>query len=305
MVGMPIDQANLSLTRRHLTDFAFPKSSLPICNALCYQSARMKNFRKISRFPVAFTVSATLVALSSCGGGGSNLPPNPYPTTPVYPYGPTGGVPGNGPHGPILVPTGTQCAAAIPALTGTPTELSAMLDGEPGCIRLVSVEQYQDTSNNGILLSSIVGETEVDYRIANRSTRRQRRHGIEVNVMAATVSNRTTCRDVRSSPFGSPGVSVEIPLWINRTNGSIGQNIRVTTGRQSDYAIFGGNILTARAGWSLNAFSQALSAQGFQAINAARLPNGDFEIFLSRSTVVPGTAASVRSLTRAVYSLDY
>lgn len=253
------------------------------------------------------SLSTALVALTGCGGGGGGTPMQPMGQNP-YPY-PTGQStypsPGGLPNGPILVPGGTQCASAMPALTGLPTALDAMTDGEDGCIRLVSVEQYQDTAANGYFINSIVGETEVDYHFASRSTRRQRRRGIEVNVLAATVSSHTTCSDIRSTPMGSPGAAVELPLWIDRSSGSIGQTIRVTTGRSRTYSVARGNISAARRGLNLNAFARTLSAQGFQAVTAAKLPSGDFEIFLSRTSVAPGTGATVRNLTRAVYSVEY
>jgi len=178
---------------------------------------------------------------------------------------------------------------------------SAIIDGEPGCIRLVSVEQYQDTAANGVLFNSLVGETEIDYQYA---TRTRRRRTIELNFMSATVTNHLSCSDIRSTPFGNPSVSVELPLWIDRSSGSIGQNIRVTAGGSRSQTV-NGKITTSRPGSNLNAFIRGLQSQGMQAIQSAKLPNGDIEIFMSRTRMSPGTNASIRHLTRAVYSLDY
>ncbi len=259
-------------------------------------------FRK-SGLHFALTLSTTLVALAGCGGGSnSNSAVNPYPNGTNQSGYPT---PGGVPNGPILVPTGTQCAGAMPTLTGTPTPLSSLMDGGDGCIRLVSVEQYQDTAANGYFMSSIVGETEVNYYMTTVGTRRQRRRGTALELLAATARTRTTCSDVRSSPLGTPGTSIELPLWIDRSNGSIGQNVRLTAGRSNVYVAGNGNISKARRGWNLSAFVQTLNAQGFQGVTVGKLPNGDFEVFLSRTRTVPGTAATVRSLTRAVYSFSY
>lgn len=219
--------------------------------------------------------------------------PAPYPTgQSTYPY-PGGGIP----NGPITMSTGTQCASAMPVLTGTPTPLSSLTDGEDGCIRLASVEQYQDTSSNGVFMSSILNETGVGYDYVSLATRRQRRHGIEVNILRASPHTHNTCSDIRSMALGRPGASINLPLWIDRTSGSIGQTIRVSSGRP--------NISKAPHGWNLNAFVQTLNAQGFQAVTVGKLPSGDYEIFLSRTSGVPGTNTVVRNLTRAVYSFDY
>lgn len=267
----------------------------------------MKNPLKMSGHHFVLSLSTALVALTGCGGGGGSTAVPPMGQTP-YPY-PTGQstypVPGGLPNGPIQVPTGTQCASALPALTGLPTPLSAITDGEDGCIRLVSVQQYQDTAANGYFINSIVGETDLDYHFTSVSTRRQRRRGIQLNALAASVSSRTTCSDIRSAPLGTPGAAIDLPLWIDRSSGSIGQNIRVTTGRTNNYVLARGNISAARQGWNLNSFVANLNAQGFQAVTAAKLPSGDYEIFLSRTSVAPGTGATIRNVTRAVYSMDY
>lgn len=264
----------------------------------------MKTFTHITTLRTLLTLSA-FAGLSACGGGGGEMlppsaqAPNPYPS-----YGPIHYP--QAPSGPVLVPQGTQCASAMPALSGLPMDLSTLsseiVDGEPGCIRLVSVEQYQDTAANGVLFNSIVGETEIDYHYA---TRTRRRRTIQLNFMSATVTNHLTCSDIRSTPFGNPGVSVELPLWIDRGNGSIGQNIRVTAGGSRSQTAMQGKISTSRPGSNLNAFIRNLETQGMQAIQAAKLPNGDIEIFMSRTRVNSGTNASFRHITRAVYSFDY
>lgn len=264
----------------------------------------MKLFTKMNTIHTFLTLSA-FAGLSACGGGGGQM--NPPGAQMPYPY--PSAVPGYYPQvtpGSPITPQGTQCAAAMPALSGLPMDLSALsneiVDGEPGCIRLVSVEQYQDTAANGVLFNSLVGETEIDYHY---TTRTRRRRAIQLNFMSATVTNHLSCSDIRSTPFGNPSVSVELPLWIDRGNGSIGQNIRVTAGGSRSQTSMQGNISTSRPGSNLNAFIRGLQSQGMQAIQAAKLPNGDIEIFMSRTRMSAGTNANIRHLTRAVYSLDY
>lgn len=268
----------------------------------------MKNITQapvVHTFLSLTTVVAAIAGLSACGGGSSGqmIPPSgqlQYP--PGQTYYPQGATPGS-----VIVPQGTRCASAMPTLSGLPLEFSAlsaaMVDGEPGCVRLVSVDQYQDTTSGGTFFNSLAGETDISYRRATLN--RRRRRGVQLDFLATSVSNRTTCSDIRATPFGTPGTSVELPLWVDRSTGAIGQNMRVYAGSASFTASVQGNISTSRSGWNLNAFIQNLQAQGMQAIQAAKLSNGDIEIYMSRTRMDPATGASFRHLTRAVYSTDY
>ncbi len=221
----------------------------------------MKNLSKNTALYIGFALTAAL--LSGCSNGnGNNQPLNPYgqqPYNPQYPNNLNPGFPVQ--QGNPSSSSRGQCQSlpAQPELYGTPIDFSEILDGGAGNMRLVSVEYVGNQA---------ASETTVSYH-----SRSRKKLDVQVNVTSI-------CGAINQ---------LELPLSINRKDGSIGQNV-ILKGKKSE-------IKQTPRGWNLATLESCFNRNGRGEFQTALLPNGDMEILIS--DVGPSSDDTIR----AVYSL--
>jgi hypothetical protein len=243
-----------------------------------------------------------LVLLAGCGGGKDDaapMPGQPYPPN-TQPGGPYQGPQGQNPYG-----NGASCAERFPDPQGTAIDLNTIVDGSRGWTRLVSVDQYEETTLNGYPVSG-TAKTTIRY-----SESGNRFHDARPLM---DVRSGQSCSTDRSMHSGSAFSVVKLPLAIRRRDGAIWQHMflnlgsdqqrRSRRGRRASGLLWRVDGVHPSAASNIAAFYQDIYAQGFEATSAGRLPNGDIEIFFSDvGGSVYGGAAS-RKYVRAIYHPD-
>jgi hypothetical protein len=255
---------------------------------------------------ISLLISAGLISFGLLSGCSENSPapigvyPYPQPTNgPNGPVPPPGGpgTPGtpNGPRGPGRPPLPRAVCAPITASpTRSPLELRTLADGGEGCLRLVSLTHSEGAVVGGVMTSAIVSETRVSYRELH--DRRGRYRGLK-----AVVESKNSCSILRDSPYAYLTATADVPLWISRESGAIGQTLRVKAGnlRSGDRW----KVRKAPAGYDLDAFDGELRSNGTWTVG--KLADGSVEVYATTTIQEPGEPAPIRRTVRAVYMPDF
>jgi hypothetical protein len=195
---------------------------------------------------------------------------------------------------------GNNCANRFPDPQGTAIDLNTIVDGARGWTRLISIDQYEESSLNGYPTS---GTAKTTIRYSESGNRfRDARPFMDVN------SKRTCGSD--PSRRSIVGISeVRLPLAIRRRDGAIWQHVTAHMtansgrGRRNSLQWRVDGMHPSQASY-IGTFYQEIFSQGFEATSAGRLVNGDIEIFFSDIGGSVYSGVPTRKYVRAVYRPD-